>query len=316
MASFDAVNYAIRPNKAIERKIVFAGLSQLTRILDWSTYRYVGLGSVWFVDFLIAHKSLSIQSMVSIEADLTGYERALFNCPFSCIDVIRGDTSLIIPTLDLGSRPSIVWFDYDTSIDGPVLPDISMLMSQCAPNSVLIVTINAKKNALPKNDPNGVLLNEETSLRRIAGDLVPTPLPSRRLQQKHYPGLLREIVSNQFRNCAANSARSEIFVELFDLEYADGTPMITVGGILAAPETAERVRTLVSSPAWQGFVSAAIKVPPLTLKEKLTLDQMMPCSAPPIRAELEAVGLWLTPEQIAAYHQHYKHYPIFGELFS
>ena len=58
MPSFDAINYATRPNKNVERKLIFSSLRELDRSFDLSNHKYIGLGSVWFVDFVLAHKSL------------------------------------------------------------------------------------------------------------------------------------------------------------------------------------------------------------------------------------------------------------------
>ncbi len=172
MPSFDSVNYAIRPNKAVERKIAFSSLIKLSRLVDISKYKYVGLGSLWFVDFLMAHKILGIKNMVSIEASEIGYRRAEFNRPLSCIQVVRGESTLTIPALGLEKGPSLTWFDYDTSIDGPVLNDIAQLCTICATNSILMVTINAKLDALPSKDENDLPIDGEQSLRRTAGDLL------------------------------------------------------------------------------------------------------------------------------------------------
>lgn len=316
MPSFDAVNYALRPNKAVERKIVFAGLQGLSRIVDLSKHRYVGLGSLWFVDYLMAHKILGITSMTSIERDDIGFERAEFNRPLSCVEVIHGESTLIIPKLDLGQQASIVWLDYDSSISGPVINDIGLLVPRCAANSVLIVTINAKRDQLETRDETGLALDSEAALRRVAGDLVPTPLSPKRLQASNYPKLLCEVVANQFQTRTVNSARADTFIKLFDLAYSDGTPMITVGGILAAEDKAAQIRSLVASAEWDGIADETISVPPLTAREKIALDRMLPCVQPPTVAQLREVGFSLRADQIRTYHRYYRQYPTFGEFVS
>jgi hypothetical protein len=314
MPSFDAVNYAIRPNKTVERNIVFSGLVKLSRIVDLSAHQYVGLGSLWFVDFLMAHKALGIKSMISIEQSEIGYIRSEFNRPLACIKVVRGETTLVIPKLNFESNPSIVWFDYDSSIGGPVIPDIAMLAARCAPNSILIVTINAKRDELPEKDEKDAEIDPETSLRRIAGDLVPTPLSPKALQRQNYPRLLCEVLANQLQNATVNSGRTESFIKLFDLVYSDGTPMVTIGGIIAAADKAGEIRKLVDSQGWEGIVPKSIAVPPLTVKEKLALDRMMPSPNPPTDAQMNEIGFQLKREQIDTYHRHYQHYPMFGEI--
>ena len=314
MPSFDAVNYTLRPNKTVERKIVFSSLQSLSRIIDLSNHLYVGFGSLWFVDYLMAHRSLGIKSMVSIERDQIGRRRADFNRPLACIEVVPGESTEVIPTLGLEARESVVWFDYDSSIDGPTLADIGLLAPRCAINSVLIVTINAKKDELIMKDEDGKELDAETSLRRIAGDLVPTPLQPKRLQASNYTKLLCEILTNQFRSKTAKSGRSETFVKLFDLTYSDGTPMVTVGGILTSVERAAEISALTESPDWLGSSEEIISVPPLTAKEKMALDRLLPCEEAPTVEDVHKIGFALKAEQIRTYHRYYRQYPLFGEI--
>jgi hypothetical protein len=178
----------------------------------------------------------------------------------------------------------------------------------------LIATINAKKDELPTKDANDQEIDGETALRLAAGDLVPTPLPPKRLRRRDYPKLLCEIVSNQFASASVNSGRSESFIKLFDIVYTDTTPMATVGGILASPNMVSAVQAIVDSNGWEGLVAQPISIPPLTVREKLALDRMMPCRNPPSDDEMEQAGFMLERAQIDAYHRHYLHYPMFGEL--
>ena len=314
MPSFDFVNYSLRPNKAVERKIVFVGLQRLSRVVDLANHKYLGLGSLWFIDYLMAHKLLGISSMTSIERDAIGFRRAEYNRPLGCIEVLKGESTLIIPTLALEETPSLVWLDYDSSISGPTIDDIGLLIPKCAANSIVIVTINAKKTDLETKDENGVEIDPATSLRAIAGDHVPNPLPSKRLQPSHYPKLLCEILSSQLQSKTVNSGRSETFIKLFDLAYADGTPMVTVGGILAAPDRVADIHNLVASASWEGIAADTISVPPLTAKEKMALDRMMPMSQAPTEKQVSKLGFSLKAEQISVYHRYYQYYPVFGEF--
>ena len=55
MASFDSVNYSIRPSKSVQRGIVFQGLRRIFDVMDLGNTIYVGFGSIWFTDFVQAH---------------------------------------------------------------------------------------------------------------------------------------------------------------------------------------------------------------------------------------------------------------------
>lgn len=114
MASFDAVNYSLRPSKTIQRQIVFDCVRSLQAGLNLERLVYVGFGSIWFTDFVMAHKLLGIDDMVSLEADDIGYRRAVFNSPFSTVRVKHGYSYDVLPNLYI-----------DTAIQGCCSPLIS-----------------------------------------------------------------------------------------------------------------------------------------------------------------------------------------------
>jgi len=314
MPSFDAINYSLRPNKNVERKLVFTGLRELDRRVDLSGHRYIGLGSLWFVDFVLAHKSLGIADMVSIENTQIGHRRAQFNQPLSCIRVLPGEASAVLPEIDYEDKPALIWLDYDSGIGGPVLRDIANVLPRLLPGSVFVVTVSAKKNDLPTQDAAENELTPEQALREIAGDLVPPALPAKRFQKNEYPRLVAEIVSNQFRSTWLRTGRPGSWIELFDIVYSDTTPMVTLGGFVASAETEAPVQQLVATPKWPGRPPEPISLPPLTLKEKIALDRLMPTAAVPTQKQVAQLGFDLKQDQIAAYHRHYRDYPIFGEV--
>ena len=125
MASGNYVNFVIRPNKTVERKIVFDTLSYLAPVYNFASYRYIGFGALWFVDFVLAHKILSVEDMISIEKDEYVASRANFNKPYACVQVKHGDSEIVLPRLQLEEKQLLVWLDYDKSIDGPVFKDLS-----------------------------------------------------------------------------------------------------------------------------------------------------------------------------------------------
>ena len=93
MASFDVVNYSLRPSKAIQRRLVFEGIRKLQLSLGLDRLLYVGLGSVWFADFTLAHQLLDVRDMISLEENEIGFSRARFNAPYATVQVRHGSTS-------------------------------------------------------------------------------------------------------------------------------------------------------------------------------------------------------------------------------
>ena len=320
MASADYINFATRPNKAVERKVVFDGLLQLARKLPFAEYRYIGFGALWFVDFVMAHHRLSIQDMVSIEGDDYVASRAEFNRPFACVSVEHGESETVLPQLQLEEKRALVWLDYDTSLDGPVLRDLATLCQRVPLGSVLMVTINAHKGSLPDADGEGMPLEGlEERLRHVAGDLIPTPLPMRATQRSEYPAFLAGVLFRHIRRRLRRAGRETAHVvPVFNIVYADNAPMTTIGVVVADDDGSAEVRGVISDGSGGPFADEnsqlVIDVPPLTYREKMALDQLLPRDDPPPEDMLQKLGFRLKPSQVRAYHRFYRYYPTFGEL--
>ena len=134
MASFDVVNYSLRPSKNIQRQIVFEGMQVIKSQLGLVDMVYVGLGSIWFTDFVMAHKSLDIRDMVSMESDDIGYSRAIFNKPYATVHVRHGHSSRVLAELYKDDmfclRPWVVWLDYDVHLDEALRDDIRSVIEK------------------------------------------------------------------------------------------------------------------------------------------------------------------------------------------
>ena len=65
--AIDSINYQIRPNKNVERKLFLEMFRRLDDRLDITQYRYVGLGGLWFADFSLFHRRLGLTDLTSIE---------------------------------------------------------------------------------------------------------------------------------------------------------------------------------------------------------------------------------------------------------
>src|SRR5205085_7213062 len=128
MPSFDSVNYSLRPNKTIQRLLVFDGLGDCKRLMPWQDAAYIGFGSIWFTDFLLAHKRLGVGRMISIESDEIGFRRATYNRPYSSVEVLLGKSFDVVPGFyedaDMNDRPWLAWFDYDDVLNEDIADEL------------------------------------------------------------------------------------------------------------------------------------------------------------------------------------------------
>ena len=328
MSSSNSVNYAIRPSKQVERKIIFETLLGMSDQLRFEDYQYVGFGGVWFVDFAMAHRLLGLRSMLSIENDAATAKRAKFNRPYGCVDVRHGDSQKILPTLEYDKRRVLAWLDYDTGLGGPVLDDVATLCRHVKNESVLIVTVNADPLGLPVPDeaPCGRCGGRSdtyeqlaTRIRRAASELVPNCIPEKATTMAGYPKFLASILFRQMRQQLRSAGRrGDTLVPMFNVAYRDTSPMVTVGGVVVAADCAQGMTELLRNTRTAEFVreepQLRIRVPPLTVRERLSLDQAMPRTVSLGQEGVEEMGFRLKAQHIEAYERFYRYHPTFGEV--
>lgn len=310
MSSTNVVDFSVRQNKAIERELVFQGLQQLKPVLGLSAAQYIGLGSVWFTDFLMAHVQLGIDRLVSVESDAVIYERARFNRPFSCVEVVHGPSHEVLPGLvaDKGLRtlPRIVWLDFDKALDLDRLDELSALAGSLPDDSVLITTFSAAGRKYGK--PIEI---EATLLELFGDDFTIEGDVTNDLDRGM--NLVRG-VQRALSSAAADFGRSAPAVPAFGIVYRDAVPMVTTGVVLPSPATASEVRAAVEREDWPARSSSLLATPPLTSKEAASLRALLPAANPLTRDDVRAIGFDLEDDQVESFARNYRYFPSFAQV--
>lgn len=312
MPSFDVVNYSLRPSKSIQRSIVFDGLQVMQNALDLKDLVYIGFGSIWFTDFITAHKSLDIVDMVSIEADDIGFKRAQFNKPFKSISVLNELSTDALKKISKDkkyqNRPWIVWLDYDGHLDETAVEDLRFIVEHAPPLSILLTTLNAKAHKFGK--PR----DRRERLAQLLGGVVPDECDRDKLNDEFMPETLAVFLTDFLVSTATKTRRPGGFVPCFSLTYQDGAPMTTVGGILPTPGALPQLNQLINPKDWSGFVQGRITAPHLTLKEAANLQAQLPRRTKLSRSTIQRLGFDLDEEHISSYEKYYKFYPSYAQI--
>lgn len=316
MTSFSSIDYSIRPNKCVERKLLLHLCRLLINANDIKYYRYIGLGCVWFADFILFHKLLGMDDMITIENDYGGFMRAKFNRPYKTIDIKYGNSTEILPSLEIENRKSIIWLDYDkTYYNSSIINDLTIIFERAASGTIVFATVNASP---PK--PNEEELEQGhdciTILRTHFKDLVSPELKISDIGEGKFPATLTNLLYSLIRYTIKNAGRTEQFVPIATYFYKDGAPMLTIGGILLdADENIEsRLAILNDYEFASGSNIYKINVPPLTIREKNYFDKFLPNNEAISAEELESLLGSFSQEQINNYCRFYKYYPVFGEF--
>ncbi|WP_394530387.1 O-methyltransferase [Priestia aryabhattai] len=305
-SSYENINYQIRPAKAIERKMLCDSFRRLNQFALIESYTYVGFGSTFFSDFILFHKTLGINKMVSIEHDEEKEERFQFNVPFNCIEWIPGTSNDVLPTLDWGNK-SIVWLDYDDSFNREMLEDISFLTSSLVSGSIIIISCNVH---FPKE-------KRLEMLKKKLEDKMPEGLKEEDLDGWNIAKETRKLILSEIdktlydTNSLKTDQKKHVFKQLFNFCYKDGAKMFTFGGIIH--EIGEEDKFKKCNFDNLSFIKNdnklyKIDIPSLTYKEKRHLDTQLPCED---ISSLEAAGI--KTSDIEKYADYYRYFPNFAE---
>ena len=138
------VAYELRPAKQVERRMLLDGLQRLMVAgFNLREYQYTGMGSLYFVDYILFHKFLGIQKLVCVERDRSLLSRMEFNKPSALIEVISGAIGDVLPDLDRRQK-HLVWLDYDQRLDQSIAQDLHLAVASVPPGSIILITVDAK----------------------------------------------------------------------------------------------------------------------------------------------------------------------------
>lgn len=221
------ISYDLRPAKQSERRILL-DLMGIAGDCGFpiSNYRYVGMGANRFYDFLLIHKYLGINKMISIEHDPVMYGRAMFNRPYSFIDVRNNSISNFIEGDSFSDR-SILWFDYDGGINSDALADISSLSTKLKNGDFCFITIGGLRPPVhEKSDEQKVLAWMKEEFGDFAGEVTLD-----NVAKKNFPEAARKVLLAAF-SYAFSTRQDCKFIPFLQVKYTDSFPMVTIGGAL------------------------------------------------------------------------------------
>jgi len=288
-SSYEKINYSLRPAKAIERKMFCEAMQKLSHFQNIEKYQYVGFGSPFFSDFSLIHRMLGIEKMTSIEQDIENSDRFEFNKPFSCIDMIFKKSIDALSEIDWETS-LVLWLDYDSKLNRDMFKDINTFFTKAPASSMFIITIDLKpdepSSSLRLKTKERKKYKVDELIKRIGRNKLPTDIQDKNLGIDGNRKIIYEIVKDQIdealntRNGVANSPEENInYKQLFNIYYNDGTPMLTIGGIIYHDGQSQIIKDANFEELnfySDNNNSFKIEIPSLTFKEIYTLNELLP----------------------------------------
>lgn len=318
--------YHLRPNKSIDRCLFGQTLLGLSRLYCISEYCYTGFGSYLFDDFKLFHETLNITKMISLEQDCMAYERAKFNKPYGCIDVINISSTEYLSDLLLEDETNnIFWLDFVAPSElGIQLSDYSTLLNLLNPHDIVRITLNANPDSLGKSsNPSEVQAVRLQTLReRVPDKYLPHDITTSDVTRDRYPlTLLKILKAVALESLVDKPPFSPNFLfPLFSTVYADGQQMLTFTGIVLDSHDEEtKIREVLGEYGHNSFSwnePSRIEIPALSIREISEINKMLPNDQ--VQQHLiEKFPFIFSQDDIQgveSYIAYYKHYPNYHQV--
>jgi hypothetical protein len=325
--SFEKINYTLRPRKQIERKIIIDIFRELKHKLglQFEIYTYLGMGSIYYYDFILFNKFLNFKNMISLD-DKQCRQRFIFNKPYDFVEFYNTTTSKFLNELTR-IKPLFTWFDYDSYLikydeltkefqsNNHILGDIEVITKKCLPGDVFIITVDI---SLPE-----IALDVQQRKTEFIGkyrqylDIQFHKEAS--ITQENFVYLIQNIIINKIKS--SHLIGTPDFHKLFAFSYRDSSLMYTLGGIFY-PLPKEILNSEIKFIDPNENHLTKIDVPLLTYKEKQTLDRNIKflensrntlINNNTIDAVTKRLHFELNPAELKDYIEYYQYYPQYYE---
>jgi len=305
-----SVQFDLRPAKQVERRMLVDAFQRLGQVgFSIRDYEYVGFGGLHFVDFLIFHKLLGINNMLSIEHDTSIEGRVQYNCPFDCVSIKMDSSSNVIPTLSRDDQ-YILWLDYDGPVSTSIATDMYMAGSQLSRGSILLATVDVEPPDPEKTDAQTSLEYFRKEVGNYVGAVDISDFAESNLHR-----ISRRVLMNALKD--GMSGRKGIqYYPLFYFVYADERKMMTIGGVVCSSVEKRNMKSMDMEGAvylrrrlGEKESPYQIVVPVITKKERHLMDSAMPCAE-----GWQPEGFTIPEADIRVYREIYRFLPAYAEL--
>jgi len=315
-----------RPKKQIERKMLMEFLQNIQHKLNTniSEYQYIGLGSIYYYDFILFHKYLNIGDMISLD-DKEYFKRFEFNKPFDFIKFKNMSTTEFLLNNELDKK-SFIWFDYDSSLisykrrdksfisftNEGIFDDVRIITNKSKELDLFVLTVNMKIQEpffySPKFKDN--FINEYDEYLSEQYKKV------EEITFKNYPLIIQNIIINIFRN--NEKFHPAKFRKLFSFIYQDNAPMYTIGGMFSENDLSGKLIKKNSFFETDENKLVDIDVPLLTYCEKMKLDKCISDIKEKLDSLdeekiIELLGFEMNSDELKSYLNYYRYYPQYYE---
>ncbi len=270
--------YPLRPNKAVDRFMLIDVIRQMEKIVDVSKYTYYSLGGPYLEDFRLLYDFCPNIKMISIESSKETLKRQRFHLPCGKLELVYDDFSSFLANYDGGGQKSIFWLDYTKTGFGE-FSDFMTLLDRVDDNSIIKLTLRSE----PKDyfDAEDKLVDKKhEAFQREFEELLPTWSSTPCLRFEDHANLIQDMVRIAAQKTLP-AAGGRTLQPLSSFCYSDSVGMFTFTGIVCSIDESAKYRQHFCKWAFANLDWSRprnIDVPFLSTKERLHLQQFLPCN--------------------------------------
>jgi hypothetical protein len=305
--------YHLRQNKAVERLIFMDVIRRLDKFADISQYTYYGLGGPFLEDFRMLYERFPEINMVSIENNEETFKRQKFHLPCITLQLKFMESKTFIVQYDPKEKPSIFWLDYpDLKIAN--IEDFQVILEKVAKNSIVKVTLRANpRDYIDRAGEKARAFQKRFSRFWPTSESVPPRNPA------GFAKLLQDMLQISAQLTLPASA-GIIFQPLTSFYYDDGTNIFTLTGIVCDENSREEIKSNYERMPFADLnwgKPKKIGVPALSTKERLLLQEYLPCKRNAGKRLREILGYAIddreddTIEMLEQYAELHRYFPYF-----
>lgn len=317
MNSYEKINYKLRPQKRIERALIAQLINNCQYIIG-EKLNYIGMGSLFYADFVYFNQYCDLNKMISIEMmedehgiyDEKKEKRFRNNKPIESIKLIPKAVSEAMDDLPF-DQSNFIWLDYDGAFEPAIISDIEEIVKRTNKTSIIAVSYN---DFIPKQYKSNQELWDKKCQKEYS-EFVLDGVDDK-FTVKGYARIAATICEKYIEDRVDyyNSVNGTNFrlERLSKVEYQDGAKMNTLVWVLLDGDQpyAQTFDQQISESEIYGELNLKMEI--LTLFEKQLLDRRPSANPKDRKKTAEELGLDL--ETVEQYYKYAKYIPEYTEI--
>lgn len=317
MNSYEKINYKLRPQKRIERALIAQLINNFQHIVG-ERINYIGMGSLFYADFVYFNQYCDLNQMISIEMmedefgiyDEKKEKRFRNNKPLESIRLIPKAVSEAIDDLPF-EQSNFIWLDYDGAFEPAIISDIEEVIKRTRKSSIIAVSYNDRIPKQYKSNQEFYVEKCKKEYSRFVLEGVDNSFTSKGYA-RIATGICGKYLEGQMDFYNNIKGTNFVLERLSKVEYKDGEKMNTLIWVLLDEDQpyAQSFIQQISESEICGELNLKMEI--LTLFEKQLLDRK-PSTDRKDRIET-AQELGLDIDTVEQYYKYAKYIPEYTEI--